>query len=88
VLTGKEAVYRETVGEEQERISRKKMDPQFWDLVRRFDKNITYDPPEKLEGADAAYLIFHSAGKVYRFPLEAMQEKAASVEDFFREDKK
>lgn len=83
VLTEKEAVYRETVGEEPERISRKKMDPQFWDLVRRFDKSMTYDPPERLEGADEAYLIFYVSGKAYRFPFLAMEGRAASIQDFF-----
>lgn len=83
VLTEKEAVYRETVGEEPERISRKKMYPQFWDLVRRFDKSMTYDPPERLEGADEAYLIFYVSGKAYRFPFLEMEGRAASIQDFF-----
>ncbi len=83
VLTEKEAVYRETVGEEPERMSRKKMDPQFWESVRRFDKSMTYDPPERLEGADEAYLTFYVSGKVYRFPFLEMEGRAASIQDFF-----
>lgn len=84
VLTEKEAVYRETVGEEPEVVIRKKMDLQFWESVRRFDKNMTYDPPEILEGADEAYLIFYGSGKAYRFPHPAMEEKAVLIQDFFR----
>ena len=83
VLTEKEAVYRETVGEEPERMSRKKMEPQFWESVRRFDKSMTYDPPERLEGAEEAYLTFYVSGKVHRFPFLAMEGRAASIQDFF-----
>jgi len=83
VLTEKEAVYRETVGEEPEVVIRKKMDLQFWESVRRFDKNMTYDPPEILEGADEADLIFYVSGKAYRFPFLAMEGRVASIQDFF-----
>ncbi len=83
VLTEKEAMFRETVGEESEVVIRKKMDPQFWESVRRFDKSMTYDPPERLEGADEAYLIFYVSGKAYRFPFLAMEGRAASIQDFF-----
>ena len=83
VLTEKEAMFRETVGEEPEVVIRKKMDPQFWESVRRFDKSMTYDPPERLEGADEAYLIFYVSGKAYRFPFLAMEGRAASIQDFF-----
>ena len=83
VLTDKEAVYRETVGEEPERMSRKKMDAKFWEQLRTFDANAPLDKTEnQLEGADEAGLIFHSGGKRYRFPAEVFDSKVAAIERF------
>ena len=84
MLTEREAVYRETVGEEPERLSRRKMDPQFWEQLRTFDANAPLDKTEKQrEGADEAWVIFHSAGKQFRFPADEMQAKTADISGFF-----
>ncbi len=83
VLTEKEAVYRETVGEEPERVSRKKMDMQFWEQLRTFDANTPFDKTEnQLDGADDTWLIFHSGGKQHRFPAEVFDSKVSAIERF------
>ncbi len=83
VLTEKEAVYRETIGEEPERVSRKKMDMQFWEQLRTFDANTPFDKTEnQLDGADDTWLIFHSGGKQYRFPAEVFDSKVSAIERF------
>lgn len=83
VLTEKEAVYRETVGEEPERVSRKKMEPQFWEQLRNFDPNAPFDKIEnQIDGADEKWLIFHSGGKQHRFPAEVFDSKVSAIERF------
>ena len=83
MLTEKEAVFRETTGEEPEVVMRKKMDPQFWKSIRSFDQHMNYKPTDVPEGAEEAFIVFHSGGKIYRFPYSAMQGKVSRVQNYF-----